>query len=512
MRKPIFMMRFAVLLCFILHLAAQDPAGEIVAGGRIKLFSKVLNEERELFISLPAGYGNSQKRYPVLFVADGSENSLIASGGMIKYFSRWQLPQMIVVFIPNPNRLRDYSLSRQPLERLPGSGGSGGENFLQFLGEELIPHIDSRYRTTDYRIFAGFSATGGYALHILINRPDFFDAYIAASPSIFFEEEFLAQLSAFFKGQRELNKSLYICSYERDIKTTTTVFPKFDQIIRENKPKGFRYGVKWVKGQAHVPSTALFDGLMDLFAEWEPVRLPEITPGGGVLDVGRNMDVTLTGYDQEIHYTLDGSEPTRASPLYTQPVRFGRAVVLKAKSFRGNLAESDVVTAEFKEGKSLVPPAKPTRLEPGLTYRYFERRWFDLPDVIELEPQKTGLTPTFSIVPRDRDDGFLFQFDGFLRIEKTGRYTFHMLSSADCKLFIGNLPILFNEANKASGDPRYDREEASFSLELEKGYHPVRVLYTNAWNQGSDFTVSFEGPGLAKREIQARALFYEPER
>jgi hypothetical protein len=74
------------------------------------------------------------------------------------------------------------------------------------------------------------------------------------------------------------------------------------------------------------------------------------------------------------------------------------------------------------------------------------------------------------------------------------------------------LLILFNEANKASGDFRYDQKEVSYSLELKAGTYPVRGVYTNAGYHGAIFTVSYEDPGLAKQEIPARAQFHEPER
>jgi hexosaminidase len=49
--------------------------------------------------------------------------------------------------------------------------------------------------------------------------------------------------------------------------------------------------------------------------------------------------------DQEIHVTLDGSEPTRAAPLYTQPLQLTRATQLKARYFHGDPPESCAVAA-----------------------------------------------------------------------------------------------------------------------------------------------------------------------
>lgn len=79
----------------------------------------------------------------------------------------------------------------------PTSGQA--DRFLDFLEKELIPHIDRNYRTYPHRIIAGWSFGGLLATHALIHRPEIFDAYLAISPSLWWDEELLlaeASLSA----------------------------------------------------------------------------------------------------------------------------------------------------------------------------------------------------------------------------------------------------------------------------------------------------------------------------
>ena len=47
---------------------------------------------------------------------------------------------------------------------------------------ELIPKIEGQYRTQPFRIFAGHSLGGLFAVHTMLTRPDLFNAYIAVSP------------------------------------------------------------------------------------------------------------------------------------------------------------------------------------------------------------------------------------------------------------------------------------------------------------------------------------------
>jgi predicted alpha/beta superfamily hydrolase len=61
---------------------------------------------------------------------------------------------MIVVGIQNVDRRRDYTPDKVVTVRENNSGG--GESFLSFLEDELIPELDQKYRTAPYRILFGF--------------------------------------------------------------------------------------------------------------------------------------------------------------------------------------------------------------------------------------------------------------------------------------------------------------------------------------------------------------------
>ena len=83
---------------------------------------------------------------------------------------------MIVVGIKSQQRVRDSS----PTHSLFGPSGAeekiyevsgGADDFLSFIKTELIPHIDSTYSTSDYRVFTGYSFTGLPIVHALFTIP-----------------------------------------------------------------------------------------------------------------------------------------------------------------------------------------------------------------------------------------------------------------------------------------------------------------------------------------------------
>jgi len=74
------------------------------------------------------------------------------------------------------------------------AGTGGGEAFLKFIDRELKPDIARRYKIDPAResIF-GHSFGGLFVLYSLVNNPGLFDDYIAASPSIWFENRLIAK-------------------------------------------------------------------------------------------------------------------------------------------------------------------------------------------------------------------------------------------------------------------------------------------------------------------------------
>ena len=101
-----------------------------------------------------------------------------------------QIPELIVVGVPNTDRTRDLTPTRNASRPTGGSdpslrGSGGGDAFLAFLRDELIPTVDAAYRTTDYRILVGHSFGGLMSLHAFLSEPALFQAHLAIDPSVF---------------------------------------------------------------------------------------------------------------------------------------------------------------------------------------------------------------------------------------------------------------------------------------------------------------------------------------
>ena len=140
-----------VLLIISSFSYGQVIKNDIVLGKRLSIESKILNETRDIYVYLPEGYEESNESYPVMYVLDG-ESKFTISAAIVNFIARnQQIPQMIVVGIPNVARNRDFT----PIvdDRMQNSGGA--DNFINFLEEELIEFVDNTYRTQDYKVLFG---------------------------------------------------------------------------------------------------------------------------------------------------------------------------------------------------------------------------------------------------------------------------------------------------------------------------------------------------------------------
>jgi predicted alpha/beta superfamily hydrolase len=246
----------------------------------ITIHSKVLTEDRKIYIHCPKlDSSDVNKRFPVLYLMDG-ENHFELLSQYVDYLSRpdvWAMPKIIVVGIPNTKRVRDLTPTQSQLnyEGIPDTAAwykssGGNETFLEFLKKELMPFVDSNYTTQQYKLFAGHSFGGISSINCMLTHPDMFDAYIAVSPSFWWDNEYLLKWSEkkLISGST-LNKKLFYCDGNEG--GSDSFFHKgllkFDSIIAEKKMVGFDYKYKHYPDEMHmtVPIIAYLDALRFIF-------------------------------------------------------------------------------------------------------------------------------------------------------------------------------------------------------------------------------------------------------
>ena len=240
----------------------------------IKIHSIPLSETRKFLVHLPEGYDSSTRRYPVLYMLDGGDVRIFSkdisrySKAMttLKNLDHSKYPEMILIGIANTNRMRDM------LPIIAEESGTGGEadKFLQFIENELIPHIDRNYRTTRHRTLYGMSDSGLFAVYAFLTAPDSFSAYIASSPTLGRCSKLLAKKAdELFESRRTLEQFLYIIHCQKDSPYCSPAIPDFEAKLSLLQSIGLHWQVQLEDGACHIPDSSLAKGLEYIWSEEE---------------------------------------------------------------------------------------------------------------------------------------------------------------------------------------------------------------------------------------------------
>jgi predicted alpha/beta superfamily hydrolase len=197
-----FILSFYALSIYCQQPKQQHSSKPFVLGEICELQSKTLGENRTLNIYLPDSYhSNDSIKYPVIYLLDGSaDEDFIHIVGLVQYNSfEWinQVPKSIVVGIATVDRRRDFTFPTSieaDRKRYPTSGHA--DRFITFLATELQPFIEKRYKTTQSKTIIGQSLGGLLATEILFKKPTLFNKYIIVSPSLWWDNGSLLNMSS----------------------------------------------------------------------------------------------------------------------------------------------------------------------------------------------------------------------------------------------------------------------------------------------------------------------------
>jgi len=249
MRQFVLALLAALIVC---PIAAQN-VGNVV---RVEIDSKVLGEKRVALVRLPASYRSGAAAYPVLYMTDG-DAQMAHTVATAEFLARQgRMPEMIIVGVTNTDRTRDLTpthvdetnLGGNQTLRFPTSGGA--EKFLAFFETELIPTIEKSYRTQPYRVFAGHSFGGLFAMYALFTRPKLFSAWIAVSPTLTWDNRYVAKhAEEFVKANPELNATLVFTLGNEE--PTKAEFEALKKFFAAKKPKGFEVASFYFDDEDH---------------------------------------------------------------------------------------------------------------------------------------------------------------------------------------------------------------------------------------------------------------------
>ena len=201
------------------------------------------------------------------------------------------------------------------------------------------------------------------------------------------------------------------------------------------------------------------------------------------------------GGSLDARYTLDGSDPTADSPLYTKPFTIRDTTIVKARSFKGRRGLAEIAEAKFYKLKMLKSAKPAGKTVKGLNYALYEGAWDNLPDFSKLKPVKKGVCRGFDLlkIKGDRTNNYGIVFEGYIKVPKSGLYEATLSSDDGSKLYIDGEPVVDNDGLHAN-EAKKDR------IVLEKGLHRIRVEF---FQLGGDIALSLDLKTPSGKTIKA---------
>jgi len=146
------------------------PTGRVQ---RDKFISKLLGNERPIWIYTPHGYSADQKPYGLLVLSDGGGyvNTAHIATTLDNLIAARLIPPLVAVMVDNPDRFSELACNSR---------------YADFLAEEIVPWARANYHATDrpeQTIIGGASLGGLQAAFVGLKHPEVFGNVLSQSGS-----------------------------------------------------------------------------------------------------------------------------------------------------------------------------------------------------------------------------------------------------------------------------------------------------------------------------------------
>ena len=172
--KRLFLI-FSLLLMIGVQASAQSDYPKIL---ECEMQSKILGCTKKFCVYLPAGYGEEERHFPVLYLLHGLSDIHTAwrdKGNMAEIATRVMASdaaQEMVIVMPDAGTTYD------------GYFNVEGWSYEDYFFQELIPYVEKRFRIVgdrEHRAIAGLSMGGGGTTGYAIRHSDMFSSAYAMS-------------------------------------------------------------------------------------------------------------------------------------------------------------------------------------------------------------------------------------------------------------------------------------------------------------------------------------------
>jgi enterochelin esterase-like enzyme len=261
----------AIILALILNQTSAQESGRVdeinlkSAGVDLNILGDTTS--KKVLVYLPPSYNDSDKSYPVVYFLTGygSEVDLMFNKGLkINHYldeasKSGKIEEMILVVATSKIRL-----NYQKMEKSPYTWGAFYEDspvtghWESFITKELVPFIDSNYRTIEKResrVISGHSMGGSGALNVGLRNPELFAHIYSISSAVIGIQNL--ETSWMFESEKVIHKALDLieeistpnCGLS-EYKNVLGNFIENDSLFNGNVILSFAYGSAYLGNSA----------------------------------------------------------------------------------------------------------------------------------------------------------------------------------------------------------------------------------------------------------------------
>ncbi len=279
---------------------AETQKTPINSGYMFEHQSKVLDQNRRYMVSLPERYYSNNRHYPTLYVIDGDFQFQHTSALVTNLSRMGKIPPMIVIGVANQGQ-QDYIYhTTWAFENNPEYGGAS--LFNRYLEQELVPLIKKNYRTTAQQALAGYSLGGLFTTYAMMQENTTFNAFLAMSPSAWFDNESLAKkLPTYISTLKNTPPTLFLSVANEEGMGVRTLVDALKE--KTNAKKDWNWQFKTYPEETHFSTAmpALYDALTFLAPNFyfDPQEMMKFENYHQVLDEFEKKKASWAGFQIE---------------------------------------------------------------------------------------------------------------------------------------------------------------------------------------------------------------------
>lgn len=261
MRKTILL----VIACIVYSASFSQTIYKDISSER-------LNTIRQLKIKLPKDYDpNSELKHPVIVVFD-ADYLFEPIAGQVEFQTYFDdMPSSIIVGVMQGSDRR-FDAYFDPVTGMPEQFGL---RFYEFISTELLPYIDNKYNTSQFRVAVGHNLMGHFINSYIFQPETQFQAYVCLSP------EFTGSMQNVLAQQLEASDKAifyYMATSEKDIPAIRDNVLEVNDLLKKVSNPNVTYYFDNFEDETHytLVNGAIAKSFDKIFELYNPLREKEL--------------------------------------------------------------------------------------------------------------------------------------------------------------------------------------------------------------------------------------------